>query len=159
MIDVVYAVVCSRVSSVRGNFVYLIAAEDPKCCYVGITRGSTGALGRLSQHLSDTDYNTFIQKLIRYFEFEDPSPQMIHHWAVNVESHRPIRSKDHLLSLEYLVACKLVDFIYLKGLGLTLISRAEPSGYEELKYLNDIADEFVLKVSEKLLQIFKRPGL
>ncbi len=49
----------------QNPFLYAVygVSETGVALYIGQTRGRTGALGRLSQHLSDTPWNTYLQRL------------------------------------------------------------------------------------------------
>lgn len=43
--------------------IYCLATLDPRCIYIGQTNCSSGVLGRFSQHLSETNSNTFRQRI------------------------------------------------------------------------------------------------
>ena len=76
----------------RNGFLYAIygTVGNQATLYVGQTRGSTGALGRLAQHLSDGNNNTYLQRLSNTYYYEEVPLEKVDLAAIKIHVERDI---------------------------------------------------------------------
>ena len=97
----------------KNGFLYTIygTVENQATLYVGQTRGRTGALGRLAQHLSDGNNNTYLQRLSNIYSYEDEVPlEKVDLTAIRFTSKEifQIDSQEYRKAVEHLVQLQLL---------------------------------------------------
>lgn len=149
-----YCFVRSGKISVKAKYVYLIFSEDPKAFYIGQTQSAYGALGRLTQHMSETYSNTFIQKVLKFYDFDEVNLKKIHFFCFQIKDDANINSTAHLESVEFLVSEEFKKRIFKNGYSISLLSRVDYGGYEHLENIKSlsltIVEEFLIEL-EKIL--------
>ena len=134
----------SSIGFPRG-YVYLIFSQFPKAFYIGQTRGGLGALGRLSQHLSQTDSNTFLKRVAQRHGLENTTPSDIIFLAIDLPRERRFEGS----SSEYREAIEgAVHLIFLKqlcstGLSVPLVSNYRINGYSRHLDIELLAEDIV----------------
>ena len=148
--NAVIATVCisdDRISRRRG-FLYVILSAENNALYVGQTRGSQGALGRLTQHLANHPPGTFRERLKEIkcttvigqvqFATVELSP--------NPEFHTDAR--DYREAVEALCQYKLIENITLAKKPIGVISRVSFNGYTR--------QDFVANEAERVVGLFSK---
>ena len=132
----------------NGAYVYGIFSREPCAFYVGQTVSRYGALGRLAQHLSDTEGNTFQQRLCATFHLERVALGRVEFLAVRLPDSPAFRGRgsDYREAVEHLVNYRIIDFVVQKSLGIVVVSRTRSNGYADNAVVVDVAD----MVSKKL---------
>ena len=126
------------------GFLYTIygIVEDQATLYVGQTRGWTGALGRLAQHLSDSDVNTYLQRLSDVYDYIEVPLDKVDFAAMKFASRSEfqIDSQEYRKAVEDRVQAELTDWILNKELGIFVVSRTTRNTYSDLDYVKEEAD-------------------
>ncbi|TLS77931.1 hypothetical protein FE236_02185 [Mariprofundus erugo] len=124
-------------------YIYAIYAEGFRALYVGQTFSRSGALGRLSQHLSDTSSNTFKQRLCAQFGYATVKVGAVRFFAFKLsEEHESfyLESRDYREAVEMLVQCKVLSELSSRKKNVVVVSRVSSNAYTRLKYIQDEAD-------------------
>lgn len=128
----------------QNPFLYMIYGifENQATLYVGQTRGPTGALGRLAQHLSDTDWNTYLQRLSYFFPYEEVPLERIDLVAVRFTPQKEFYSdsREYRAAVEGLVQGKLLNWLDEHKLEISIVSRTSTNAYSSLSYIQKEAD-------------------
>lgn len=128
----------------RNSFLYTIYGvfENRVTLYVGQTRGQTGALGRLAQHLSDTQGNTYIQRLSDLYHYEEVVLGRTDFVAVRFASEKmfEIDSPIYREAVEDLVQRRLLNWIFKEKLKICIVSRTHPNSYNKLQNVQEEAE-------------------
>ena len=128
----------------QNPFLYTIYGVFANCVtlYVGQTRGQTGALGRLTQHLSDTQGNTYIQRLSRLYYYEKVALERIDFAAIRFAEEKmfKIDSSVYREAVEDLVQLKLLNWVIKKKLEICIVSRTRPNSYNKLQNVQEEAE-------------------
>ena len=128
----------------QNPFLYMIYGifENQATLYVGQTRGPTGALGRLAQHLSDTDWNTYLQRLSYFFPYEEVPLERIDLVAVRFTHQKEFYSdsREYREAVEGLVQRKLLNWLDEHKLEISIVSRTSTNAYSSLSYIQKEAD-------------------
>lgn len=142
----------------RAAFVYAIHSQEFACVYIGQTRSSYGALGRLSQHLSETGSNTFQQRVCAIYNLESVSLGRIDFAAVPLENRKEFLSdsSDYRESVEYLVQWDLLSFIRRERFPVSIVSRVFSKYYITESFVRQEAKKTVLSLSEWLKELCTR---
>ena len=134
----------------QNPFLYLIYGifEKDVALYVGQTRGRTGALGRLSQHLSDTPWNTYLQRLSDFYRYEEVQLEKVDLVAIRFAEKKMFEAKsaDYREAVEDLVQCRLIDWVTEHRLAVGVVSRTRPNSYSNLQEIQAEAN----RISETL---------
>ena len=125
------------------GFLYTIygLVENQATLYIGQTRGYTGALGRLAQHLSDSDANTYLQRLSDVYEYYEVPLEKVDFAAMKFASREEfqIDSQEYRKAVEDWVQARLKNWIREKNLSIFVVSRTQPNTYSQLHYVKEEA--------------------
>lgn len=134
----------------QNPFLYTIygVLETGVALYVGQTRGRTGALGRLSQHLSDTPWNTYLQRLSDFYRSEEVRLEKVDLVAIRFAQAKIFEAKsaDYREAVEDLVQCNLIDWVIEHKLAIGVVSRTRPNSYSRIQEVQEEAN----RISETL---------
>ena len=127
----------------QNPFLYTICGvfENRVTLYVGQTRGKTGALGRLGQHLSDTQGNTYIQRLSDLYHYEEVVLGRIDFAAIRFTPEKmfQIDSPIYREAVEDLVQRGLLNWVAEQKLEICIVSRTRPNSYNKLQNVQEEA--------------------
>ncbi len=129
----------------KNGFLYTIygTVENQATLYVGQTRGRTGALGRLAQHLSDGNNNTYFQRLSNIYSYEDEVPlEKVDLAAIRFTSKEifQIDSQEYRKAVEHLVQLQLLNWLYEQNLKVRIVSQTSSNAYGKLQDVQEEAD-------------------
>lgn len=115
----------------KAPFIYLGLSRSCRAIYLGETRSSTGVIGRIAQHVSETSSNTFKQRVCAISKSDDITLRDIHFIAVQLSGYRGfwLDSSEYRRAVEYLVHCELLNFLSEAKISLCLTSRVNANGY------------------------------
>ena len=138
------------------GFLYTIygIVENQATLYVGQTRGWTGALGRLAQHLSDSASNTYIQRLSDVYEYEEVPLEKVDFAAMKFAPREEfqIDSQEYRKAVEDWVQARLKNWIHEKNLSIFVVSRTRPNTYSQLYYVKKEASRIAEALEPWILQ-------
>lgn len=127
----------------KAGFLYTIygIVENQATLYVGQTRGWTGALGRLAQHLSDSDVNTYLQRLSDVYDYIEVPLDKVDFAAMKFASRSEfqIDSQEYRKAVENWVQAELTNWILEKNLSIFIVSRTTRNTYSDLDYVKEEA--------------------
>lgn len=128
----------------QNPFLYTIYGvfENRVTLYVGQTRGQTGALGRLAQHLSNTQSNTYIQRLSHLYHYEEMALDRTDFIAVRFTEEKmfEIDSPIYREAVEDLVQRRLLNWIADQQLEICIVSRTRPNSYSKIQSVREEAE-------------------
>ena len=128
----------------KNGFLYTIygIVEDQATLYVGQTRGRTGALGRLAQHLSDGNNNTYLQRLSNIYTYEGIPLEKVDFAAIKFTSKEifHINSQEYRKAVENLVQLRLLNWLYEYNLEISIVSQTRSNSYSKLQDIQEEAD-------------------
>lgn len=154
MIQTATAVLSHSILAKQLPSIYAIFLPEFKAIYIGQTVSPYGPLGRLSQHLSDSMYNTCLQRLCSLFRLEYVMPENVHLCAVTlVDINRYKQEKDLLDALECLVQDQILDYLCKTSTPIIVISRVRRNPQCEIKRVQSdaksVAAEFIANLPLK----------
>ena len=125
------------------GFLYTIygLVKNQATLYVGQTRGWTGALGRLAQHLSDSNANTYLQRLSDVYEYQEVPLEKVDFAAMKFAPREEfqIDSQEYRKAVEDWVQARLKNWIHKKNLSIFVASQTRPNTYSKLQYVQEEA--------------------
>ena len=128
----------------KSGFLYTIYGvfENQATLYVGQTRGRTGALGRLAQHLSDGNNNTYLQRLSSIYYYDEVPLGKIDLAAIRFTSKEifQIDSQEYRKAVEHLVQQQLLNWLYERNLKVRIVSQTSSNAYGKLQDVQEEAD-------------------
>lgn len=128
----------------KNGFLYTIygVVENQATLYVGQTRGRTGALGRLAQHLSDGNNNTYLQRLSNIYYYEEVPLKKVDLAAIRFTSKEifQIDSQEYRKAVEHLVQLQLLNWLYEYNLKVHIVSQTSSNAYGKLQDVQEEAD-------------------
>ena len=128
----------------KNGFLYTIygVVENQATLYVGQTRGRTGALGRLAEHLSDTSSNTYLQRLSDVFHYEEVPLERVDLVAIRFAPRKMfwIDSPSYREAVEDLVQQRLFNWLCEHKLEICVVSRTQPNSYSKRQDIQEEAD-------------------
>lgn len=128
----------------KNGFLYAIygVVENQATLYVGQTRGYTGALGRLAQHLSDANNNTYLQRLSNIYSYEEVPLEKVDLAAIRFTSKEifQIDSQEYRKAVEHLVQLQLLNWLYEQNLKVRIVSQTSSNAYGILQDVQEEAD-------------------
>ena len=133
----------------HGGYVYLIYSPEFGAVYVGQTAARSGALGRLSQHLGDSNTNSFRQNLGRYFHYQEVDLEKVEFASVPLSQRSEFQGKGRVYreSVEYLVQTALVKYIHFHEIRAVIVSNVRFNAYCELPFVEEEADTVITQLS------------
>lgn len=142
----------------QSPFLYMIYGifETGVALYVGQTRGRTGALGRFSQHLSDTPWNTYLQRLSELYRHEKILLEKVDLVAIRFAQAKIFETKsaDYREAVEDLVQCRLIDWVIEHKLGI-VVSRTRPNLYSRLQEIQEEANRIFAALESWVLERYQ----
>ena len=154
--ELVLATVFDLTSAKQGQFLYAIYGilENNATLYIGETRGKIGPLGRLTQHLSDGDNNTYLQRLGDIYHFEEVPLERVDFVAIQFTPSRmfQIHSPVYRQAVEGLVQLSLLNWIHKQKLKITVVSRVRANAYRKDQYVRGEADRISSLLESRILE-------
>ena len=137
-----------------GGYVYLIFAPSLSIAYVGQTRSAFGPIGRLAQHISNTDSNTFLQRVKTIFKLDQTEVEDIYFFAASLPNEKKFSESpsEFREAVEGLVQSILLNLIAEKNPKAVLISRVRLNPYSSSDEIKEIAGLIAFEFSELLVQ-------
>ena len=140
------------------SFLYTIYGVFENCVtlYVGQTRGQTGALGRLAQHLSDTQGNTYIQRLSDLYHYEEVVLGRTDFAAIRFTPEKmfQIDSPIYREAVEDLVQRGLLNWVAEQKLEICIVSRTRPNSYNKLQDIQEEAERISSALEPWILECY-----
>jgi hypothetical protein len=148
--------VSSDLAARRVPFIYAGFAGSCRALYLGETRSSTGVLGRISQHISETPSNTFRQRICAILRCDEVVLDDVHFVAVPLSSYKGfwLDSPEYRRAVEYLVQLQLLNMIADAKVRVTLMSRVNGNGYTTQKNVQNEAKQVAERLFAELTKIF-----
>jgi len=142
----------------QASFLYAIYGvfENRVTLYIGQTRGQTGALGRLAQHLSDTQGNTYIQRLSTLYHYEEVVLGRTDFVAVRFIPERMfhIDTPIYREAVEDLVQRRLINWVAERKLEICIVSRTRPNSYNKLQNIQKEADRISSTIEPWIMECY-----
>jgi hypothetical protein len=137
-----------------GGYIYLIFAPSVNIAYVGQTRSAFGPIGRLAQHISNTDSNTFIQRVTTILKLDKAELNNIYFFAAALPAEKKFSESpsEFREAVEGLVQSLLLNLIAKKNPKAILISRVRLNAYSSSDEIAEIAGLIAHAFSELLVQ-------
>jgi hypothetical protein len=112
-------------------FVYCVLVENHRALYVGQTRSRTGALGRLSFHLSDGDGATIRDRISALYRFDEVTLRGIRFAAFPLNPLKIFYSeaRDYREAVEASLQRAIIDKLAVESIPLPVVSRVRYGGY------------------------------
>ncbi len=132
MARVGYEVIIPQCSiCLRAPFLYVGFIPSFRCLYLGETRSYLGALGRISQHLSETSANTFKQRICQLYKYDSVQVENVRFLVIPFSNEKRYwtDAAEYRIAVEYLVQLNILNILGENDTGLTLISRVVANGY------------------------------
>ena len=143
----------------QNPFLYTICGvfEDRVTLYVGQTKGQTGALGRFAQHLSDTQSNTYIQRLSDLYHYEEVMLGRTDFAVVRFTSEKmfQIDSPVYREAVEDLVQRRLLNWVAERKLKICIVSRTRPNSYSKLQDIQEEANRIYRTLEPWILERYQ----
>ena len=143
----------------QNPFLYSIFGvfENQGTLYVGQTRGQTGALGRFAQHLSDTQSNTYIQRLSDLYHYEEVIIGRTDFAAIRFTSEEmfQIDSPVYREAVEDLVQRRLLNWIAKRKLEICIVSRTRPNSYNKLESVQEEANRISSALESWIMRCYQ----
>lgn len=140
----------------QNPFLYTIYGvfETGIALYVGQSRKQTGALGRLSEHLSDTSGNTYLQRLSALYRYEEIWLEKVDFIAIRFAQKKVFEAKsaDYREAVEHLVQCRLIDWVIEHKLAIGVVSRTRPNSYSRLQEVQEEANRIFEALESWILE-------
>ncbi|MBL4701276.1 MAG: hypothetical protein JKX85_08450 [Phycisphaeraceae bacterium] len=115
----------------RAPYIYAGFALNFRALYVGETRSSQGAVGRMAQHISETSSNTFKKRICTLLGYEEINLEGISFFAVPLSNYRGFwsDSSEYRRAVEFLVQNEMLNFLTKEEKNVLLVSRVNANGY------------------------------
>ena len=112
-------------------FVYAIYVRNHRAMYIGQTRSRTGALGRLSFHLSEGDGSTVKTRIAKLFHFDEVILRDIRFAAFPLASLKVFSSdaQDYREAVEALIQQRLLENLTDGRYPVPVVSRIRHNDY------------------------------
>ena len=129
----------------KAPYIYCILSRQFKCIYIGQTYSTYGALGRLTQHLSETDSNTFKQRICSVYQYEEIELMEIEFFAYKLPERKHFYStaRDHRESVEFLANYSMISEMQKNSIELSVISNTKSNPYTKMKSIQKTSDAVV----------------
>lgn len=115
----------------KAPFIYVGLALDVHALYVGETRSSQGAMGRIAQHISETSSNTFRKRICTIFKYDSIYLKDILFFVVPLSKYSGfwLDSSEYRRAVEYLVQNEILNFLAENKKEVLLVSRVTANTY------------------------------
>lgn len=141
------------------SFLYTIYGvfDNRVTLYIGQTRGQTGALGRLAQHLSNAHGNTYVQRLSDLYHYEEVVLGRTDFAAVRFTQERMFEmdSPVYREAVEDLVQRELINWIAEQKLEICIVSRTRPNSYNKLQDIQEEAERISDALEPWILECYQ----
>lgn len=127
-------------------YVYILYSHEYNSLYVGETYSSRGALGRLSEHLSDASGNTFSQKIESLKNIKKITFGKVSFGAISLGTRSDFRSKGHREGVEMLLQYKLINKIADAPFNVAVVSAQSNSSYADVSFVKAKSDEVLEQI-------------
>lgn len=109
----------------RSPYVYGIVALEFPALYIGQTLSEIGAIGRLAQHLSNANGNTFRKRIADTFSYDEVELGPVEFAAFKLPDRAEFvnRVPDHREAVEVLVQYSIINMMIEHDLSCPIISR------------------------------------
>ncbi len=158
-VEHVLATIFDATTAKQSQFLYTIYGilENHATLYVGQTRAKAGPLGRLTQHLSDTYGNTYLQRLSDLYHYEEVPLEKVEFVAVRFTPVRmfQIDSPAYREAVENLVQQRLLNWIAEQKLKITIVSRTRGNAYNKLQDIQTEADRIFGALESWVLECYE----
>ncbi len=152
----VLATIFDATTAKRSQFLYTIygVLENHATLYVGQTRAKAGPLGRLTQHLSDTYGNTYLQRLADVYHYEEVPLEKVEFVAVRFTPTKmfQIDSPAYREAVENLVQQKLLNWVTDQKLKITIVSRTRGNAYSKHQDIQKEAKRIYVDLEPLILE-------
>lgn len=124
------------------GYIYLVYSPEFRAAYVGQTASRSGALGRLSQHLGDSNANSFRQNVCRYFKYQEVYLKRVEFAAVPLSQRSEFHGKGRVYreAVENLVQSRLVKYIASHKIQAVVVSSVRFNAYCDIPFIQKEAD-------------------
>ena len=143
----------------QSQFLYTIYGilGDRATLYVGQTRAKTGPLGRLTQHLSDTYGNTYLQRLSDLYHYEEVPLEKVDFVAIRFTPEKmfQIDSPVYREAVEDLVQRRLINWIADQKLAISIVSRTRGNSYNKLQDIQEEAGRISSNLEPWILECYQ----
>ena len=143
----------------QNPFLYTICGifENHVTLYIGQTRGQTGALGRFAQHLSDTQSNTYIQRLSNLYHYKEIVLGRTDFAVIRFTSEEmfQIDSPVYREAVEDLVQRRLLNWIAEQKLKICIVSRTRPNSYNKLQNVQEEAEQISSALEPWIMECYQ----
>jgi hypothetical protein len=123
----------------RAPYIYgiLLIMDGAWVLYVGQTLGHAGALGRLSQHLSESPGATLRQRIEARFNVTELDGRLVEFVAVRLSQQKAFwkDEADYREAVESLVQHQMLNALCERKIPVCLISRVQPNAYCRVGYV------------------------
>jgi hypothetical protein len=156
-----FAFVSSSNIGIAAGYIYLVYSEEPVAAYIGQTRGHLGALGRLSQHLSERDSNTFLQRVAQRYRLTDVKVSKIHFIAYKLPEEKRFNERyaDYREAVEGATSKLLLNRFSDNKLLVPIISNFSLNGYSSQSDIIEIAKIISNEFCNNILSIIPNLGV
>lgn len=122
--------------------IYCLVSLQVRCIYVGQTNSKLGVLGRFAQHLSNSESNTFKQRVFSIYKYEDIELENIRgtYFCLPRENRFLNNATDYRDAVEALTQDKIIPVA--ASMGMSVISRVQKNpqcSLDDIKLLSEIA--------------------
>jgi len=137
-------------------YIYAGYAKSARALYIGETRSSLGAVGRMSQHISDTSSNTFKKRICTQRGYDKINLKDIIFFAVPLSNYNGfwLDSSDYRRAVEYLVQSEILNFLKKENKSVLLVSRVNANGYCDIGTIKKEAKTVVRSLIYSLKDVF-----
>ena len=125
--------------------------------YIGQTHSREGALRRLAQHLSDTDWNTYLQRLSDFYKYEKILLERVDFAAVRFSSQEEwnFDSLEYRIAVEHLVQRNLLNWIDEHKLQIPIVSQTRANAYSNRQYIQEEASRITNALEPWILECYQ----
>ena len=153
------ATVCDVTIAKRSQFLYTIYGifENHSTLYVGQTRAQGGPFVRFTQHLSDSDSNTYLQRLSDLYYYEDVPLEKVDFVAIRFTPEKmfQIDSPVYREAVEDLVQRRLINWIAEQKLPICIVSRTRPNSYNKLQNVQEEAERISSALESWIMECYQ----
>ena len=134
--------------------IYGLLDNNQATLYVGQTRGKTGPLGRLTQHLSDANHNTYLQRLSATYDYEQIPLARIDFAAVRFTPIKmfQLNSPIYRQAVEDLVQRQFLNLLDDQKLPITIVSQTHGNTYSKRQDIQKEANRIYVDLEPWILE-------
>ena len=144
----------------RSGFVYCVFAPRFRAAYIGQTWGNQGALGRLTQHLSDV--GTFRRRLCENFRYAEIDIGPVVFEACELDPLRPEfhhKVRDHREAVEARTQFELLNRLLAnQDPPCVVVSRVSLNAYARAEYVEAATEVVVNRIYARALNLMHGPA-